>query len=123
MLESEENKMTEAMKKNRVLSMDDLDGVAGGSSKELISDGQCIRAMLNLKTEPTPDVIQEAFGKGGVNVEINSGKKANIYKYHGRRISRYEALVRLGRGNGKGSFDITPYLADSHGDNNDRHND
>jgi hypothetical protein len=123
MIESEENKMTEAMKKNSVLSMDDLDGVAGGSSKETISDGQCIRAMLNLKTEPTPDVIQEAFEKGGVSVKINTGNKANIYTFQGRRISRYEALVRLGRGNGKGSFDITPYLADSHGDNNDRHND
>ena len=109
--------MIEEMKKNGVLSMDDLDGVAGGSSRETISDGQCIRAMLNLKTEPTPDVIQEAFGKGGVNVEINSGKKANIYKYHGHRITRYEALVRLGRGLGKETFDIIPYCKDSHGDN------
>ena len=120
MKESEEKKMTEEMKKNGVLSMDDLDGVAGGSSKELISDGQCIRAMLNLKTEPTPDVIQEAFEKGGVSVKINTGNKANIYTFQGRRISRYEALVRLGRGNGKGSFDIRTYLDASHGDNDAR---
>jgi len=106
--------------KNKVIAEEDLDNVAGGSSQEIISDGQCIRAMLKLKNEPSPDVIQEAFEKGGVKVELNSGNKGNVYKYQGRRISRYEALVRLGRGNKCGSFDIRGYLADSHGDNDSR---
>ena len=111
--------MTEEMKK-KVLNAEDLDNVAGGSGKEIVSDGQCIRAMMKLKDIPTPDVIQNAFEKGGVSVELNSTGKANVYKFQGRRISRYEALVRLGRGNGCSNFDVRAYLDASHGDNDAR---
>lgn len=40
--------MMEEMKK-KVLNAENLNDVAGGSSKEIISDGQCIRAMFKLK--------------------------------------------------------------------------
>lgn len=111
--------MTEEMK-NKVLNAEDLDNVAGGTNLEIISDGQCVRAMLKLKADPTPDAIQTAFEKGGVSVELNSAKKANVYKFQGRQISRYEALVRLGRGNGCANFDVRTYLDASHGDNDAR---
>ena len=113
--------MTEELK-NMKLDDEMLEGVAGGSTTEQASDETCVAAMLGLKRDKVnPGIVAEAFAKGNVKVEFQS-KKGNIYTYNGRRISRYEALVRLGRGNGKGNFDITPYLADSHGDNNDRHN-
>lgn len=103
------------------MKLDDkmLDGVAGGSSKEIISDEQCVAAMLKLKNV-NPGIVAEAFAKGNVNVTMNNGNVANIYSYNGRRISRYEALVRLGRGNNCGSFDIRLYLDASHGDNDAR---
>lgn len=110
--------MTEELK-NMKLDDEMLEGVAGGSSKEQISDGQCVAAMLNLK-DANPGIVAEAFAKGNVKVTMNSGDKANIYTYNGRRISRYEALVRLGRGNNCGNFDIRNYLSASHKDNKAR---
>ena len=98
------------------LQDEQLNQVAGGSSKEQISDAQVVRAMLGLKEAGVNDVT-EAFRKANVEVVMNGDKKANIYSYQGRRISRYEALVRLGRGLGKPNFDIRPYVPDSHGDN------
>lgn len=96
-----------------------LECVSGGSNKETISDGQVIENMLGLK-DVNPGIISEKFAAGKVKVTFNSSNDANIYMYNGRRISRYEALVRLVRANGHGSFNIKPYLSDSHGDNNSR---
>ena len=110
--------MTEEFK-NMKLDDEMMEGVAGGSSAEMVSDEQCVSAMLKLKNV-NPGIVAEAFAKGNVKVTMNSGDKGNIYTYNGRRISRYEALVRLGRGNNCGNFDIRNYLSASHKDNKAR---
>lgn len=98
-----------------------LEGVSGGSNQETISDGQVISNMLGINVnEINPGVISEKFAAGKVKVTFNGDNNANVYMYNGMRISRYEALIRLVRGNGHGTFDITPYLSDSHGDNKAR---
>lgn len=109
--------MKEEMK-NKKITDEMMDNVSGGSSKEMASDERVIAAMLDLKTDAVnPGIVGDAFANANVKVEFSSDDKANVYKYNGRRISRYEALVRLARGNGKASFDIRPYLGDSHSDN------
>ena len=108
--------------KNKILNenkLDDavLDNVSGGTNTETISDGQVIKNMLGLKGNVNPGVIATKFAAAKVSVSFNSGGTGNVYMFNGRRISRYEALVHLVRANGHGNFDISPYFADTDGDN------
>lgn len=112
--------MTEELKSKK-LDEEMMDNIAGGSSKEMESDERLIGAMLGLNSsQVNPGVVGDAFKNAKITLEMHSGDAGNVYKFNGRRISRYEALVRMVRGNGHPKFDVSPYLADSHGDNNSR---
>lgn len=92
--------------------------VVGGSTKEMVSDEHAVASMLNLKIDTVnPGIVMDAFAKAGVMAELVDGKEENKYYYNTRRISRYEALVRMGRANGKPTMDMSPYIEVSKGYN------
>lgn len=114
--------MSEEIKKNdindEILDDETLDQVAGGTGKEFDSDLEVYAGMIGKSVEDVDGLsLKKAFVKAGVNVQFNTGSTDNIYKVNGTRVSRYEALVLLGRGCGKPSFDFTRYLKDSEGEN------
>ena len=115
--------MKEEIKKNdltdEILNDEDLDQVAGGTGREFESDMAVYAGMIGKSVDKINGVaLKKAFREAGVNVEFNSEDNDNIYKVNGTRVSRYEALVLLGRGCGNPTFDFTRYLKDSTGENN-----
>ena len=96
-----------------------MEQVAGGTGKEIDSDIEVYAGMTGKKiNKVTTDMLEDAFTKAGVTVQFNTEDKDNIYKVRGTRVSRYEALVLLGRSCGNPTFDFTRYLSDSAGENN-----
>ena len=109
--------MTEELK-NKKLDDGTMEMVSGGTDSEMISDQSMVASLLGLRDDEVgPGVVGEAFDKAKIKIYQKSGSTANEYKYDGRRISRYEALVLVSRAHGKGNFDITPYLGDTSSDN------
>jgi hypothetical protein len=105
--------MTEEMK-NKKLDEMTMDMVSGGTSKEMVSDSNLVAALQGIKSDSAgPGVVAAAFDKAGVKVSQNSSGTANVYERNEMRISRYEALVRVARAYGKGTIDLSPYLADT----------
>lgn len=105
--------------KDKKLTDEMMNSVAGGSGKEMDSDERMIASMLGMNaSEMNPGIVGDIFANASIKVDFNGDDNANVYKYNGRRISRYEALVRVARNNGKSNFDVRPYLSDSHSDNN-----
>ena len=115
--------MKEEIQKNdindEILNDEELDKVAGGTGKEFQSDLAVYAGMIGKSVNKVTGIaLKKAFEKAGVMVEFNTENKDNIYKVDGTRVSRYEALVLLGRGCKNPSFDFTRYLKDSEGENN-----
>ncbi|MBR4903676.1 MAG: hypothetical protein IKZ53_03320 [Selenomonadaceae bacterium] len=115
--------MNEDIKKNaldnEILDDEALDQVSGGTGKEIESDLAVYAGMIGKDVGSVNLLsLKKAFTAAGVNVEFNTEDNDNIYKVFGTRVSRYEALVLLGRGCGNPTFDFTSYLKDSTGKNN-----
>ena len=115
--------MNEEIKKNdltdEILDDDALEQVAGGTGKEIDSDIEVYAGMTGKKLKKVnAGMVKDAFTNAGVTVQFNTENKDNIYKVNGTRVSRYEALVLLGRSCGNPTFDFTRYLSDSAGENN-----
>lgn len=110
--------MKEEMKTKKIAD-EMMETVSGGSSREMASDERAIAAMLGINPDKVnPGIVGDAFASAHIKVDFHSDGSANVYTYNGRRVSRYEAIVRLARAHGKGDFDVRPYMSDTHSDNN-----
>ena len=107
--------------KDKKLADETMDRVFGGAQFETISDNKMAATMMDKDPNDSRLIASGScarglFMKAGIKVYENSG--ANVYEFGGRRISRYEALVRMTRAHHfTRHFDIAPYLEASHMDN------
>ena len=80
--------------KEELLSEDQLEGVAGGTSREIVKDTDFMQAIGLLRQDETEkDDLRRAWAQGGVTLILHGGKgNANEYYKNGKQISREAAL-------------------------------
>ena len=88
---------------NEIMSEEELDGVAGGSSWEIQQDANRLRALGRLPNyrDVSPKEVNDALWKLGqdiglkVGCEPNEGNKSNSYHIDHHKVSRDELWRRI----------------------------
>jgi len=86
--------MANEILKEELLSEDQLEGVAGGTSREIQKDTDFMQAIGLLRQDETDkDDLRKAWAQGGVTLVLHGGKESpNEYYKNGKQISREAAL-------------------------------
>ena len=86
--------MANEILKEELLSEDQLEGVAGGTSREIVKDTDFMQAIgLLRQNETEKDDLRRAWAQGGVTIVMHGGKEnANEYYRNGKQITREAAL-------------------------------
>ncbi|MBR3499140.1 MAG: hypothetical protein IKO05_09130 [Selenomonadaceae bacterium] len=86
--------MANEILKEELLSEDQLEGVAGGTSREIQKDTDFMQAIGLLRQDETEkDDLRRAWAQGGVTIVMHGGKEnANEYYRNGKQITREAAL-------------------------------
>ena len=86
--------MANEILKEELLSEDQLEGVAGGTTREIVKDTDFMQAIgLLRQNETEKDDLRRAWAQGGVTIVMHGGKEnANEYYRNGKQITREAAL-------------------------------
>ncbi|MBQ3725842.1 MAG: hypothetical protein II902_02095 [Selenomonadaceae bacterium] len=86
--------MANEILKEELLSEDQLENVAGGTTREIVKDTDFMQAIGLLRQDETEkDDLRRAWAQGGVTLILHGGKEnANEYYKNGKQISREAAL-------------------------------
>ena len=86
--------MAKEILKDEVLKEEQLEGVAGGTSREIGKDAEFMKAIGFMRPEQNDQAtIKRAFAKTGVSVVFHNGDDlANEYYHNGQQVTREFAL-------------------------------
>ena len=86
--------MANEILKEELLSEDQLEGVAGGTIREIVKDTDFMQAIGLLRQDETDkDDLRRAWAQGGVTLILHGGKESpNEYYKNGKQITREAAL-------------------------------
>ena len=86
--------MANEILKEELLSEDQLEGVAGGTSREIQKDTDFMQAIGLLRQDETEkDDLRRAWAQGGVTLILHGGKESpNEYYHNGQQVTREFAL-------------------------------
>ena len=86
--------MAKEILKDEVLKDEQLDAVAGGTSREIQKDTDFLQAIGLMRPEQNDQAtIKRAFAKTGVSVVFHNGDDlANEYYHNGQQVTREFAL-------------------------------
>lgn len=86
--------MAKEILKDEVLKEEQLEGVAGGTAREIGKDAEFMKAIGFMRPEQNDQAtIKRAFAKSGITVVFHNGDDlANEYYHNGQQVTREFAL-------------------------------